>query len=57
MEIQQRLTDLGYDVGEIDGLFGAQTQTAIKAFQRDLNLEQSGEADYELLELLRSRVN
>ncbi len=42
---QGRLRDLGYNVGPIDGDLGPQTRTALKAFQNDHNLEDSGELD------------
>jgi TPR repeat protein len=52
-EIQQRLTDLGYTPGPVDGLFGGKTQAAIEAFQRDRRLAPDGRATQELLEALR----
>jgi N-acetylmuramoyl-L-alanine amidase len=33
-EIQQRLKDWGYYKGAVDGIFGAQTESAVKSFQR-----------------------
>jgi peptidoglycan hydrolase-like protein with peptidoglycan-binding domain len=33
-ELQQALKGLGYDVGSIDGQFGARTEAAVKAFQK-----------------------
>lgn len=33
---------LGEDVGEVDGIFGKKTESAVKAFQRDYGLEQTG---------------
>lgn len=55
-EIQQHLQTLGYDVGAIDGLFGLQTQTSIKAFEKDNGIPEAGQVSEELLELLRLRV-
>ncbi len=36
--LQQRLTAKGYGVGSIDGIFGAKTLEAVKAFQAENNL-------------------
>ncbi|WP_251861452.1 GH25 family lysozyme [Clostridium sp. Marseille-Q2269] len=42
--IQEMLINIGYPVGsyEADGIFGTNTVTAVKLFQRDCNLEQDG---------------
>ncbi len=40
--IQKRLAELNYTVGYVDGVFGNDTEAAIKAFQRDRNLEVDG---------------
>ena len=42
MEIQALLQKLGYNPGLIDGYFGPQTQSAVKAFQRDFGLFPDG---------------
>ena len=42
MEIQALLTKMGYDPGNIDGVFGLQTQSAVKQFQRDFGLLPDG---------------
>ena len=52
-EIQQRLTDRGYEPGPIDGLFGGKTRAAIQAFQRDIGLAPDGRATNKILEVLR----
>src|ERR687894_2370906 len=36
--LQERLLELGYDVGRADGSFGLQTETALRSFQRDYGL-------------------
>ncbi|MDQ5855078.1 MAG: N-acetylmuramoyl-L-alanine amidase [Actinomycetota bacterium] len=36
--LQERLLELGYDVGRADGTFGLQTETALRSFQRDYGL-------------------
>ena len=52
-EIQQLLTDRGYNPGPIDGLFGGKTRAAIQAFQRDNGLAPDGRATDTILKVLR----
>lgn len=40
--IQQKLSDLGYSVGSVDGVYGQKTQSAVKAFQRNVGLTADG---------------
>src|SRR5262249_17024830 len=40
--LQQRLAKLGFDPGGIDGIFGKQTDKAVRAFQRSKGLEVDG---------------
>lgn len=40
--IQQKLSDLGYNVGSVDGIYGQRTQSAVKAFQRNVGLTADG---------------
>ena len=40
--IQQKLADLGYSVGSVDGIYGQRTQSAVKAFQRNVGLTADG---------------
>jgi len=47
-ERQQALTDLGYELGKIDGIPGRKTSAAMKRAEKDFGLEQDGEWDYEL---------
>ena len=49
--LQQALIDLGYIKGTADGDFGGQSQRAVNAVQKDMGLEQTGEADA-LLQML-----
>lgn len=42
--LQQNLVKLGYDVGEIDGVFGKGTEDAVKRFQEDHGLTVDGRA-------------
>ena len=43
--VQQRLAELGYDVGEPDGRFGGRTSYAIMAFQKIEGLSRTGDID------------
>ena len=40
--LQEKLAKLGYDVGEIDGIFGPKTEAALKKFQTDMGLVVDG---------------
>ncbi len=40
--LQMRLQAIGIFSGTIDGVFGAETQEAVKAAQRNFNLEADG---------------
>ncbi len=42
MEIQALLRKMGYNPGPVDGIFGLQTQNAVKAFQRNFGLMPDG---------------
>jgi Putative peptidoglycan binding domain/CHAP domain len=42
LELQERLEELGYSVGELDGLYGPATSSAVHAFQQDHGLEADG---------------
>jgi hypothetical protein len=54
--VQHMLTDLGYDAGRIDGVLGDKTRQAIRKFQGDNGLAQTGTASEELLEVLTARI-
>ena len=41
-KIQQRLAEFGYDVGEVDGVFGSKTKNAVIKFQKDNGLTADG---------------
>ncbi len=47
LTVQQRLSDLGYYTGKITGNFLDGTRTAVKQFQKDYDLEQTGVVDAE----------
>lgn len=40
--LQRALAEAGYDVGKIDGIFGSETLSAVRAFQYDHNLTPDG---------------
>jgi N-acetylmuramoyl-L-alanine amidase len=40
--LQERLLEMGYDVGRADGIFGARTESALRAFQRECGLAADG---------------
>src|SRR5262245_22774664 len=42
---QEKLTDMGYDVGAADGKVGPKTRAALKKFQSDKGLDQTGRLD------------
>lgn len=41
--IQHRLVDLGYKPGAVDGMMGPRTRAAIRAFERDHGMPQTGQ--------------
>ncbi len=49
VDIQQRLAALGYDIGTtgVDGFFGKWTDIAVRAFQKDRELSETGVIDEE----------
>lgn len=40
--LQRRLLDLGFDVGRVDGLFGPDTEHAVRDFQRNIGVPPDG---------------
>ena len=45
LDAQQALVDKGYDPGTVDGLWGGKTANALRAFQQDSDLPQTGKLD------------
>ena len=43
-ELQEKLNSLGYDAGTADGIFGPNTESALKAFQEASSLTADGVA-------------
>ncbi|MCW5620773.1 MAG: peptidoglycan-binding protein [Burkholderiales bacterium] len=42
-QVQQKLKDQGFDVGQVDGIWGPQTAEALKEFQRQQGMEATGD--------------
>lgn len=53
-ELQERLNQLGYKVGTVDGVIGPRTVEALKKFQSDNNLTPSGTLDVQTIKKLRT---
>lgn len=53
-EIQQRLIDRGFDIGDVDGLIGAKTRVAISEFQTSVGMPVDGRAGQRVLKALRA---
>jgi N-acetylmuramoyl-L-alanine amidase len=51
--LQDRLHELGYDAGPVDGVFGAETESGLRAFQRDYGLTSDGTCGPATLRALR----
>jgi membrane-bound lytic murein transglycosylase B len=54
IELQQRLTQLGFKVGETDGVIGSRTRAAIRAYQVSAQLPADGYPSLPLLEKLQA---
>ncbi|HVK26626.1 MAG TPA: N-acetylmuramoyl-L-alanine amidase [Actinokineospora sp.] len=53
LTLQERLLELGYDAGRPNGVFGAQTEAALRNFQRDYGLTVDGICGPETVRALR----
>jgi len=53
--VQERLNNLGYDCGEEDGMLGEETERALRDFQADHDLEETGQPDEPTRQELRSQ--
>ena len=56
-DIQRRLHALGYNPGPVDGLMGKRTGNAIKAYQRNMELLETGQPSAALLADLEQRAS
>jgi peptidoglycan lytic transglycosylase B len=50
--LQKALQDKGMDPGPIDGIMGPKTQTALRTYQKDQKLPETGRMDSQTLEKL-----
>src|SRR4051794_29383973 len=51
--LQDRLHELGYDAGPVDGVFGPETESGLRTFQRDYGLTADGTCGPATLRALR----
>lgn len=51
--LQERLLEMGYDAGRVDGVFGARTERALLAFQREVGIGLDGTCGPSTLRALR----
>lgn len=51
-QVQETLSDKGYEVGPVDGIMGPQTSGALREFQQDEGLAATGQPDQQTLEAL-----
>jgi len=56
-DIQKRLQELGYSPGPIDGIAGRKTRAAIRRFQNNIGLLETGEISGDLLQVLINSEN
>ena len=52
-DLQESLIKLGYDVGKVDGIVGANTRAALRLYQKDKNVPADGFATKSLLAMLQ----
>jgi N-acetylmuramoyl-L-alanine amidase len=53
INLQDRLHELGYDAGPVDGVFGPETEVGLRTFQRDYGLTSDGTCGPATLRALR----
>ncbi|HEU0101075.1 MAG TPA: N-acetylmuramoyl-L-alanine amidase [Mycobacteriales bacterium] len=51
--LQERLLELGFDAGRVDGVFGVRTQTALRGFQREYGMVPDGACGMATLRALK----
>jgi sulfite reductase alpha subunit-like flavoprotein len=53
LDTQEALLGLGYEIGDIDGIIGANTRKAIKDFQQTQGLKADGKTSEKLVQQMR----
>ena len=53
IDMQKRLTRMGYDTGSTDGVFGPKTRAAVAGFQQSRGLTVDGKPSLDLLSMMR----
>ncbi|HUR78903.1 MAG TPA: peptidoglycan-binding protein [Acidimicrobiales bacterium] len=53
VDLQQRLNALGFDAGRVDGLFGPDTDRALRVFQRNAGLSVDGQCGWKTVRTLQ----
>ncbi len=56
LQLQRSLTTLGYDPGPIDGDMGPSTARAIRAYQKEREIEETGEFTQALMQRLEDEI-
>ena len=55
-QVQQKLNDMGYHAGSVDGVFGPRTESALRQFQQARNLDATGHIDSNTLAALNREL-
>lgn len=55
-KLQENLNSLGYDCGNVDGIFGSKTVYAVKKFQNDNNLNDDGIVGYQTMAAINKAI-
>ena len=56
-QAQRQLIALGYEPGPADGKMGKKTINALKKFQQDNNLTETGQTDQQTISILKQKIN
>lgn len=51
-QVQQQLQQQGYEVGQVDGIWGQKSRQALMNFQRDQNMQATGRPDQQTMAAL-----